>query len=131
VRVWVNSVTHIRTHTHTHTYIHSTHTHINYVPTITGIRTKGENPCSRYQVDLKAKEFGMCKACGFSQASHRESLKRPGQLKGAALKVKESVTSMNSPSSDMRSKKKRPCKTFKVDLHHPTGFATCLNCGHR
>ena len=72
----------------------------------------------------------MCKACGHSQAAHRESLKRPGQLKGAALKVKQSVTSMNNSPSSAATKTKRPCKNFKIDLHHPTGFATCLNCGH-
>ena len=72
----------------------------------------------------------MCKTCGHSQAAHRESLKRPGQLKGAALKVKNSVTSMNNSPSSSKTKTKRPCKNFKIDLHHPTGFATCLNCGH-
>ena len=90
--------------------------------------SKSSGPCNAYVVDLFAREFGVCKKCGFPQASHRNSLKRPGQLKGQALRVKESVRKKTSEIEKITSKE--PCSDYKVDLMSRTGYGVCIRCGH-
>eukprot|EP00940_MAST-03C_sp_MAST-3C-sp2_P003401 g3401.t1 len=87
--------------------------------------------CSSYAVDLFARDFGTCKVCGFPQSAHRQSLKRPGQLKGATLKHVNGVRGKKKKQQQTKTLEVSAisCTMYKVDLNHPTGYGVCVNCG--